>query len=63
MARTRLLQPKGKRKSTEGKAEVPSASTAPIAGAKSSVSKPADERAAHIAQSTEHGKEAVTVSI
>ena len=62
MVKVRLMQLKGKRNNREDEAEVPSASTGPMASAKSSGSKTADERAAHIAQSTEHGKETVTVS-
>ena len=56
------MQTKRKRISREEEAEVPGASTTPIAVAKSSGSKTADERAAHVAQSTEHGKETITVS-
>ena len=62
MVKIHLMQSKAKRNSREGKAEVRGASTGPMAGAKSSGSKTADENAAPIAQSTDHGKEVATVS-
>ena len=62
MVNVRLMQSKRERNNREDETEVPSASAGSMAGAQSSGSKTADERAAHIAQSTEHGKETVTVS-
>ena len=56
------MQSKRERNNREDEAEVPGVSTGSMASAKFSGSKIADERAAHIAQSTEHGKETVTVS-
>ena len=56
------MQTRRKRNSMQDEAEAPGASTDPMADAISSGSKKVDERAAHVAQSTEHGKETVTVS-
>ena len=56
------MQSKRERNNREDETEVPSASTSPMASAKFSGSDIANGNAAHIAQSTEHGKEAVTVS-
>ena len=56
------MQSKRKRNSRKDEAEVTGASTGSMAGAKSSGSETADENAARVVQSTEHGKETVTVS-